>query len=158
MYLRQMTQRLVFQWVRQELREQKIVLLAEPKQIEDLEDEAPLPDRGPWSLERLAHLLDEDSLTSLLASRFGDVVGRGKLDLVFTLLQGEQLNRHVERLYPDTPPAERERIYQRLKRQRKRTIKKLREEISDSPCPFFRPERLCPGRSETSNLMSRIAQ
>ena len=158
MYLRQMTQRLVFRWVRQELREQKVVLLAEPERIDKLLDEAAPPDRDPSSPGRQAHLIDEGSVRTLIVTRFGDVVDRGKLDLVLTLVQGEQLNRHVERLYPDTPPDERERIYQRLKRQRKRTIKELREEISNSPCPFFRPERLCPSRSETSNLMSGSAQ
>ena len=160
MYLRQMTQRLVFQWVRQELREQRLViLLVEPEQIHDLKDEAPLPDRTPWSLGHLAHLVDGDSLRLLLASRFGDVVDQSKLDLVLsTMLRGEHLNRQVDRLYPDTPPDERERIYQRLKRQRERTIGRLREEISNLPCPFFQPERLCVSRSEKPDMESRSAQ
>ena len=159
MHLRQMTQRCVFRWIRQELREQKVVLLLDPGQIDDLKDEAPLPDRGFWSPGHMALLLDEDSLRSLITSRFGDVVDRSKLDLVLsTMLQGEQLNCQVDRLYPDTPPDERERIYQRLKRQRERTIGRLREEISNSPCPFFRPERLCVSRSEKPDMMSRSAQ
>ena len=158
MHLRQMTQRCVFQWVRQELREQRLVILVEPEQIHDLKDEAPLPDRTPWSLGHLAHLVDGDSLRLLLASRFGDVVDQSKLDLVLsTMLRGEHLNRQVDRLYPDTPPDERERIYQRLKRQRERTIGRLREEISNLPCPFFSRELLCPDRSGEPGYSSRSA-
>ena len=158
MRLRQMTQRLVFRWVRQELREQRIVLLAESESIDELTAEVPSPGHGLWSVKRLAHMVDEDSLKALVVKRFGDVVDRRKLDLVFTtLLRGERLNRHVERLYPDTPPDERERIYQRLKRERERTIGRLREEFSTSPCPFFSREMLCPGRSGEPGYTSRSA-
>lgn len=135
--LRWMTQRLVFRWVRQELREQKVVMLAEPEHIDDLQEEARPPDCNPSSPGapgRQAHLIDKGAVRTLLVTRFGDVVDRGKLDLVLTLIQEEPLNRRVARLYPDRSDEERMRIYERLKRRRKRTIKELREGLSDFPC------------------------
>ena len=134
--LRQMTEHLVFRWVRQELREQKVVLLAEPERIDGLLDEAAPPDCDPSSPGRQAHLIDEDAVRRLLVARFGDVVDRRKLDLVLTLVQEEPLNQRVDRLFSDRSAEERTRIYERLKRRRKRTIKELKEEISDFPCPL----------------------
>ena len=148
MHLRQMTRHLVFRWVRQELREQKVVLLAEPERIDELKEEVRPPDcdpSSPGSPGRQAHLIDEGAVKTLLVTRFGDVVDRGKLDLVLTLVQGEPLNRRVDRLFADRPAEERTRIYERLKRCRKRTIKELRQEISDSPCPFSPPREALYG-------------
>ena len=57
------------------------------------------------------------------------------LDVVAaTVLKREQLREYVERVGP-TDEAERARAYQRMKRQRSRAMKRLRELLDTSPAP-----------------------
>jgi hypothetical protein len=68
------------------------------------------------------------SLAKLLVDRFGGSVEQSQLDLVIaTLLHGESLLGIIQQQHPDLQPADRERLYQRIKRQHSRTILRLQK-------------------------------
>lgn len=132
MYLRQDTQRAVFRRLRVEQqartrltvleeaveREADVDLFASPRSDEPLDDD------------------ERDELTALLRAKVGDRVPSARLDVVIaTHLRGERLRDYVARTHPDVDAASREAAYQRVKRERLRTLAKLRPLFGDGVSP-----------------------
>ncbi len=124
MRLRQRTQRQVFAVLRRE---------REQTHRESEVDEVFTPD-----MEESAHGRTEDELydLALLLERAADEgIPRSSLEVVAaTVLKRELLRSYVERIAPNDE-LERERMYQRLKRQRSRVMRKLRD-LAKSPAPL----------------------
>jgi hypothetical protein len=145
MHLRQMTQRRVFR----HLREEHVArLLIAPDEIEELGPISPdaWPERRPPRQRHKvrAEPVDDRVVVTLLTTRAA-CLGRDQIDLVITtIVRGERLRCYVERTYADRDPVERGRIYQRLKRQRSRTLARLRILLADLRCPRSSDAGLCP--------------
>jgi len=132
MRLRQRTERSVFAYLRKERGEGAAVVDDEELALTCLELQS---DRQSDTSER--ELFD---LSLLLERAAREGLPPAGLDVVAaTVLKREQLREYVERVGP-SDETERERTYQRLKRQRSRTMKRLRELLELSPTP--RTERL----------------
>ncbi len=121
--LRCNTGRLVFNQVRDAEREQRA--------DDDLAEEAVGdPDFIIFSGPRPSNDVNGDEvepLAELLVAHCGTTITSAELDLVVaTALQGEGIRSYVGRLHPHANDAEREQIYQRLKRQRHRTSLRIR--------------------------------
>jgi hypothetical protein len=70
--------------------------------------------------------VDASAAVALLASR-ASFVAKDQIDLlVATVVRGEPLRLHVDRLFAELEQDDRDRAYQRLKRQRARTLVRLR--------------------------------
>jgi hypothetical protein len=131
MYLRQMTQRRVFQAVRQE---SAIHAITSYQSVEDV-DLARLLARPSSRLRHRtkteAAPVDDSEAISLLASR-ASLLARDQINiLVATVVHGEPLRLHVERAFAQHDSADRDRAYQRLKRQRARALIRLRPAFAD---------------------------
>lgn len=118
MRLRQRTQRLVFQSLRRE-REQQHTSLDDDTRGEQLERVlGARVERAAWE--------DRVDLARLLERAAVDGVPRASLEvLAATALRSELLRNYVSRLGP-ADEAARERMYERLKRQRTRVLRRLR--------------------------------
>jgi hypothetical protein len=123
MYLRQDTQRAVFRRLRaeQQARLRLTVLEEEALSAEEFDlfasgaNEQPLDDD------------EREELVAMLVARVGDRVPPAKLEVVIaTHLRGERLRDYVARRHGDLAEDAREVVYQRLKRERLRTLDKLR--------------------------------
>ena len=131
MHLRQTTQRQVFQVVR---RESAIHAVTSLQSIEDV-DPAKLQ---PWPSPRSRHgtkteaaPVDDREAIAMLASRASSIA-QDQIDiLVATVVRGESLRLHVDRAFVQHNRIERDRIYQRVKRQRTRTLVRLRPAFAD---------------------------
>jgi hypothetical protein len=134
MYLRQDTQRAVFRRLRaeQQARLRLTVLEEEALSAEEFDlfasgaSEQPLDDD------------EREELVAMLVARVGDRVPPAKLEVVIaTHLRGERLRDYVARRHGDLADDAREVVYQRLKRERLRTLDKLRplfgEDVSLPP-------------------------
>ena len=67
-------------------------------------------------------------MVAILRSNVGNCLPREQLELVeATLLSGEDLPAFVDRVFPGLGEKDRRRTYERLKRQRSRTVGALRE-------------------------------
>lgn len=149
MHLRQMTQRRVFRHIREEHAAR--VLIA-PEEIDELGPIAPDSWPGcPTPRRRRKgqpEPVDDRDVVTLLTTRAA-CLGQDQIDLVVTtIVRGERLRLYVERTYPDRDPDERGRIYQRLKRQRSRTLARLRDLLADLRCPRSVSGGLCPSGNE----------
>lgn len=128
MRLRQRTERQVFAFLRKEREQQRPDPLLEELAMhrEDMiraKDSESLDDRR----FDLARLLER-------AAELG--IPKDRLELVAaTVLRRELLRNYVERIGPDDE-LERERMYQRLKRQRTRVLQQLENMFSESPIPL----------------------
>lgn len=145
MHLRQMTQRRVFRHLREEHAAR--VLIA-PDDISDMPPFAPEAWPGVPRPKRRRKArtepVDDREAVELLTSRAA-CLGQDQLDLVITtIVRGERLRVYVNRTYSDRDPDERDRIYQRLKRQRSRTLARLRGLLADLRCPRSAAGGLCP--------------
>lgn len=117
MRLRQRTERQVFTFLRKEREHRHPSLDVEELTESDLEELAP---RRPATDEKLY------DLALLLQRAVEEGVSPSGLDVVeATVLRRELLRHYVERLVPDDD-LERERVYQRLKRQRSRALRRLK--------------------------------
>jgi hypothetical protein len=117
MRLRQRTERQVFAFLRKE-REQRHPGI-DVEALEDLDPDALAPRRARTDEE----LYD---LALLIQRAVQEGVSTSGLDVVeATVLRRELLRAYVERLEPDDDVA-RERLYQRLKRQRSRAMQRLK--------------------------------
>jgi hypothetical protein len=127
MRLRQRTERQVFACLRKERGEGSTLLDDEELAMACHEARSENhPDHSDDELFDLSLLLDR-------AAKEG--VAPAGLDVVAaTVLKREQLREYVERVGP-SDEAERERTYQRMKRQRSRAMKRLRELLDTSPAP-----------------------
>jgi len=124
MRLRQRTQRRVFAFLRKEHEQHRLDTNAE--KLGAVNPDMPTPRRSSDNLYDLTLLL-----------RRADEVGisPGGLEIVeATVLRRELLRTYVARLEPGDEAA-RERLYQRLKRQRSRALRKLRTLLA-STVPF----------------------
>jgi hypothetical protein len=105
----------------------------------------PLP---PWSLVRPRSRRDLDTderleLAAMLRERIGEVIEVDKLDLVIaTVLLQEDLRAYVARTRAELSPDNTAREYERLKRQRSRTLARVREILEDDDCPRSEPSGL----------------
>jgi hypothetical protein len=116
--LRQRTTRQVFKFLRRE-REHQL----EPLETEDLVDVPEEPTGGLW-----------DDVATLLQRAHEMGISASSLDVLReTVLRREHLRAYVERIGPEEG-QERERMYQRLKRQRSRAMQRLRS----MPKPLLR--------------------
>lgn len=146
MHLRQMTQRRVFRHIREEHAAR--VLIA-PDDISEMPPFAPEAWPGVPKPKRRRHKagaepVDDREAVELLTSRAA-CLGQDQLDLVITtIVRGERLRVYVNRTYSDRGADERDRIYQRLKRQRSRTLTRLRGLLADLRCPRSVGGGLCP--------------
>lgn len=123
MYLRQDTQRAVFRRLRaeQQARLRLTVLEEEALAAEEFDlfasgaNEQPLDDD------------EREELVAMLVARVGERVSAAKLEVIIaTHLRGERLRDYVARRHADLADDAREVVYQRLKRERLRTLEKLR--------------------------------
>lgn len=128
MRLRQRTQRQVFRFLRKEREQPRQSLDVEELSEPYIEEFAP---RRSSSDERLF------DLTLLLQRAVDEGISPSGLDIVeATVIRRELLRAYVERLGPDDD-IERERMYQRLKRQRSRALKRLKALLdTSSPLPL----------------------
>ena len=79
---------------------------------------------------------DLEVMVALLFKHAGGAVPRRKLDVVVaTLVRGERLRTYVDRRHPRASDTERRRTYERLKRERTRTIGVLRGLLADLVVP-----------------------
>jgi len=119
MRLRQHTKRRVFETLRKEHEEQRPG--TDAFELHEL-DADPI---DPVSLDTIHDEAIFD-LTLLLERAVKEGIPPGQLEVVAaTVLRGEPLRSYVERISPDDD-AERNRMYQRLKRQRTRTLNRVR--------------------------------
>ncbi len=130
MYLRQVTQRRVFTWLKEEQRRAETVAFIEPVV---LSENAPAVWPVPGMIKRtrarrLKHDDDEaHALAELLREKAGEVVAPDKLELVIaTAIQGESMRGYVRRHHGDLDQEGIKRAYQRIKKQRNRTVAQLR--------------------------------
>ena len=124
MRLRQRTERQVFAFLRKE-REQRHPAI-DVEGLEGLDPDAVAPQRVRTDEE----LYD---LALLIQRAVQEGVSTSGLDVVeATVLRRELLRAYVERLEPDDDVA-RERLYQRLKRQRSRAMRRLKTLLAASP-------------------------
>jgi hypothetical protein len=125
MRLRQRTERQVFAFLRKEREQQHSS--ADPDELARFGTETIEARRLPTTDEELfdlALLLERAALQGL---------PKAGLEVVeATVLRRELLRRYVERIAPDDD-LERERTYQRLKRQRTRVLRRLRTLLGQSP-------------------------
>jgi hypothetical protein len=125
MRLRQRTERAVFSFLRKEWAEHKPA--AGGAELAEFGSESIMQRRLPPMDE---FMLD---LSLLLERALRQGFALDELELIErTVLRGELLRTYVERVVPDDE-EERRRTYQRLKRRRSRTIKRLRELLNVSP-------------------------
>jgi hypothetical protein len=150
MHLRQITQRRVFRHIREEHASR--VLIA-PDDVSDMPPFSPDAWPGSPKPRRRRHKVRPEPMDcrdaiELLTTRAAHL-GQDQIDLVVTtMVRGERLRVYVERTFPDREPDERDRIYQRLKRQRSRTLARLRDLLADLRCPRSAAGGLCPSRTE----------
>ena len=134
MHLRQQTRRMVFQTVKEAEQEYRLIECMDEEDLLHLE-----PAAWPEPLQRGEPLSDSDHvevMVSLLFEYAGGALPRRKLDLVVaTTIRGENLRSYVSRRHPGAGAADRQRAYERLKRQRSRTINKLRGLLADLIVP-----------------------
>jgi hypothetical protein len=124
MRLRQRTERQVFATLRREREHRHPSVNVE--EIEESDPEAFAPRRAATQ-ERLY------DLALLLQRAVEEGLSPGGFDVVeATVLRRELLRSYVERLAPEDD-LERERMYQRLKRQRTRALRRLRALLATSP-------------------------
>ncbi len=144
--LRQRTERRVFGVVRREQDERQQVTPVEPEIFEELEverwpevrDESP---RGP------RNAMEAADVVSLLVERTGDMLDGETFDLVTaTIVCGKRIPVFLERLLPDLPSDEKNRVYQRVKRRHSRALKRIRPVLEHLRCPCKDQEGLCANR------------
>lgn len=125
MRLRQRTERTVFGFLRKEWAEHKPAA-----------DGAELAKFGTESIEQRRFQETDEylfDLARLLDRAASEGLPADAIELIeATVLRRQQLRAYVERLVPDDE-EERERTYQRLKRQRSRTLSRLRSLLQLSP-------------------------
>ena len=131
MYIRQMTGRRFFNWLLEECQRRELVAFIEPVALSQNAPSAwPVPGMIKRTrARRLKHDAGEvEEMIDLLKARVGNAVDPKKLELVIaTAIQGEKLRNYVRRLHGNSDQAALERTYQRVKKQRNRTIAQLRE-------------------------------
>jgi hypothetical protein len=130
MYIRQMTARRFFNSLVEERRRREMVAFIEPTILcQNAPFVWPVPGMIKRTRERrLKHDADEvEEMIDLLKERVGEAVDSEKLELVIaTAIQGESMRDYVRRLHGDLDQGAVERAYQRLKKQRNRTVAQLR--------------------------------
>ncbi len=137
--LRSRTRRAVFRRLRREqLGQRKLNSLA----VEVAADEHRDPfDRRDYSPKEANDPEEHGSLAQLLVERVGSSVEQSKLDLVIaTLIRGESLTCIIQQQHPDMPAADRERLYQRIKRQHSRTLARLKKLLHGMQIVCPRPQ------------------
>ncbi|MGI5865791.1 MAG: hypothetical protein ACOX6T_27555 [Myxococcales bacterium] len=123
--LRQRTERQVFAFLRKEREQQRPS--ADPEELAMFGTETIEVRRLPTTDEELFDL-------ALLLERAAELgIPRASIEVVAaTVLRRELLRSYVDRVAPDDD-LERERMYQRLKRQRTRVLRRLRALLRESP-------------------------
>jgi len=134
MHLRQQTRRAVFQTIKEAEQEHWLI---ECMDVEDLLNLEPAAWPEPPREGELPGAPDDlEVLVKVLLKHVGGAVPRCKLDLVIaTTIRGENLRSYVSRRHPGAGAADLRRAYERLKRQRSRTINKLRGLLADLIVP-----------------------
>ncbi len=133
--LRSKTRRAVFRELKHAQREQQVAPPTDPALLFDLLDgDAGLAgyrsDDAP-SEAGLGEVLDQMRQVSFLRERCGAALEAEQLDLVVhTQVRGGRLSDYVDERYPDLPPEERTRTYERLKRQHSRSLEVLRRALA----------------------------
>lgn len=120
MRLRQRTERRVFKTLRLEQEESRS--RAELDEETAASDDDPPESKGRSRLEEL----DPEETVALLLGVAGEKLSEPNLDLVVsTMLKKERLRTYAARVNDNAEPDE--RVYQRLKRRRSRTVNRLRD-------------------------------
>jgi hypothetical protein len=162
MYLRQMTQRRVFQKLHFEQTSQDVVRAADCKELERREVEL-ANDIGKRAIDGEQHLRWPDTtsqkswppsekeqsqlITFLLTNVSNDIEGDRLALVIATNIQGQKLSELVRRSYPDLSSGDSKKTYQRIKRRHSRTLVKLRELLIDVYCPQTPPLDALPLRN-----------
>jgi len=148
--LRQTTARRLFALVRAEQRERALLV------------EVPRPEPEPFcwpevlsrrqAREAASPSADEvERQTAFLVAVAGGRLPHDRLELLLaTLVRGESVRAYVERLRPELPAGERERLYARLKRQRSRTLVVLRRLLARTRRPPSDDAPLCLDEAATA--------
>lgn len=131
MYLRQMTQRRVFEHVRAEQQRQEFVRVATDHELRLYEQlDRTWHDMLPIESDDAEQYNDAVQI-AFLRARAGDALDADKLEpVIATVVHGERLRAYIERAFPHADVAERRRIYQRLKRSHSRILSKLRTRLA----------------------------
>lgn len=143
MRLRQRTERRVFRLVREDQRRQEVMRLADPVELEWLDDpqwpEQPGDDhRGPRNAK------DAAAAVSLLVEHAADVLDGEAFDLMTaTTICGRKIPAYLRSVAPDLEGDERTRIYQRIKRRHSRALAKVRPALAHLRCPQHGDALLC---------------
>ena len=140
--LRQNTERLVFQALNREEQTQRAEEAAEPEDIDwhvsrhrpdscltywpDGRPGPPMP-LEPWEVERQVRFFEHHTRQVLNADE--------RSLLVTTFIHGVRLPDYVLRHYPDLSAAERNRVYEKIKRRHSRALARLRRELARWSCP-----------------------
>ena len=138
MYLRQTTQRAVFDHVRLEQREQELVQSTPPEELGDVPPGSwpgrPLSRReryrrpGPAARARQRNFLHK---------YVGADIAPDRLEFIeATVIGKEKIPVLIDRRYPGLDPEDRRALHQRLKRQKSRLMAELRELLADGRCPL----------------------
>ena len=135
MRLKQSTRRGVFTVVgaEQEIREQRAGLASLTRELGGLD-----PFRECAS-GYVPNPIDEADAVAIIDAHLCRRFDAAHRDLVVrTTVGGVTLARYVDELYPGLPPVERRRVYERLKRQRSRALRRIRESLLRARTPAER--------------------
>jgi hypothetical protein len=149
--LRNRTRRAVFAHVRGQRRDRRSLSDLSAQHAADKDFESPA--RPARAVRTRSYEPDDDSLAGLLTMHVGGSIEQAQLDLVIaTLVRGERLSAIVDRQHPDLSPADRARVYERVKRMHSRTLTRLQKLLRgiDFCCPGSRPTGLLPSRESDS--------
>ena len=149
MHLRQRTQRRVFRMLREEQRRQNVVLLADPEEMERVEDPE-WPASTPNGHHGPRNPIDAATVVSLLVEHGGDILDGECFDLVTaTSICGKRIPDYLHRVAPNLERDDRAREYQRIKRRHSRAIARLRPVLDHLRCPQGEGDLLCHDRQES---------
>ncbi len=153
MTLRQNTQRAVFRALRKRQKEQ-----AEQRQLEDLSRLIQGFDPFDELRDNDRLHLDAGQMTRLLIRATDGIIQRSNLDVVIaTYLHGESVKAYAERMCATADGDSMGRAYQRIKRQRLRTMQQLKRLFENFYCPFPDSAMLCSTEEDDADEQ-RIAE
>ena len=134
MHLRQQTARSVFQALKEISEERSLIDSVDDVALARLRPSC-WPEPSPKSPIRL-HPHDVRLATEQLLKLAGNDIQRGKLRVIIaTKLRGEKLRSYVARRHAGASESEMNRAYERLKRERTRTLQRLRRLLDDLVVP-----------------------
>ncbi|MCP4603957.1 MAG: hypothetical protein GY847_26115 [Proteobacteria bacterium] len=146
LYLRQTTQKQVFKVVRDRQREKE-----EQRNLDELA--RMVGGLDPFDDLRSSQIrLDTNETARLLIRLSEGLIPQDRVEVVIaTFLHKENLRSYVARTKDRYPEEDLERVYQRLKHQRRKTIKQLKDLLEDYYGSLLDTQTLCIDRSDETD-------